>query len=545
MRQKVSVVAIALIGAFVLATFAGILPMGFLSSENSGNVEARSHELRLLNQDTGASPQTGVDPLEATKAYVNDAVAAYRENPKAALAYYRSEGSVVNDPPGLYLTLLDGDVIKVNPLFRGAEGLSISWREDPLGNRYGEKLAAADEDGTVVEYLIPIPTQDYTFRKKTAWAIRAKVPDIDNPGEMEHLVFTAGWLDLEGEVESAFTEAQKAIGAVIEARARMQAGVVVPEVGTAASTLNYYKSVNSIDGEIYVWLALPNGLIIADATMPELVGQNIADVYPDVGDDMLAVQPQQALWVTHMWRNPQTNRVELKHSYVTNFIGIYVVSGYYEETPMPAPADPCIMPIGGAGTYTGAWDDSCLSENRPGGEGGQAGADYYSRFYSLTLDEDSRVSIFLTSDVDTYLYVMEGEGKKGTIAAENDDITSRDRDSRIENHALPAGTYVIEATTYLPRTAGNFTLVLGIVGAGPPPSPIVEYMAISSGANHVCALATDGSIMCWGNEDGDSHGQVSDRPTSGRFTEISSGDNHTCGLRDDGAVICWGSIEGP
>ena len=547
MRQKVSVVAIALIGAFVLAALVGILPMGFLASENSGNVEASSHELRLLNQEKGASHQTGVDPLEATKAYVNDAIDAYREDPKAALAYYRSGGSVVNDPPGLYLTLLDGDVIKVNPLFRGAEGLSISWREDPLGNRYGEKLAAADEDGTVVEYLIPIPTQDYTFRKKTAWAIRANVPDIDNPGEMENLVFTAGWLDLEGEVESSFTEAQKAIGAVIEARARMQAGVVVPEVGTAAPTLNYYKTIDSVEGEIYVWLALPNGLISADATMPELVGQNIADVYPDVGEDMLAVQPQQARWVTHMWPNPETNRVEVKHSYVTNFIGIYVVSGYYDETSPPTPADSCIMPIDGAGTYPGAWDDSCLSENRPGGEGGQAGADYYSRFYSFTLDEDARVTITLTSDQDedTYLYVMEGEGKEGTIAAANDDISSSDLNSRIEAHALAAGTYTIEATTYEPETGGNFTLVLEIVGAEPPPPPVVEYIAISSGANHVCAIAADGSIMCWGNEDGDSHGQVSDRPTSGRFTQISSGNNHTCALRDDGAVRCWGSIDVP
>ena len=95
------------------------------------------------------------------------------------------------------------------------------------------------------------------------------------------------------------------------------------------------------------------------------------------------------------------------------------------------------------------------------------------------------------------------------------------------------------------KLAENFTLVLEIVDAGPPPPPVVEYIAISSGANHVCAIAAEGSIMCWGNEDGDSHGQVSDRPTSGRFTQISSGSNHTCALRDDGAVTCWGSVDVP
>ena len=551
MRQKISVVAIALIGASVLAALAGILPMGFLSPGNSGNVEARSHELRLLNQEKGASPQTGVDPLEATKAYVNDAIAAYREDPEAALAYYRSQGSIVNDPPGLYLTLLDGDTIKVNPVFRGAEGLSISWRDDPLGNRYGAKLAAADEDGTVVEYLIPLSTEDYTFRKKTAWAIRANVPDIDNPGETENLVFTAGWLDLEGDVETAFTESQRAVAAVIEARARMQVEVSVPEVGTAVPTLNYYKSTDSIEGEIYVWWALPNGLITADATMPELVGRNIADVYPDVGEDMLAVQPQQARWITHMWRNPETRQVELKHSYVTNFIGIYVVSGYYGETPPPTPADTCTIPIDGSGTFTGSWDDNCDSEYRPqdADGGGEIGSDYYARFYTFTLDEAARVTITLTSDddppVDTFLYLRTGEDKDGEPTVENDDISSSNRNSRIDDHLLGPGTYTIEATTYKAGETGEFTLGVDVelTGETPePPGPDVRYIAISSGANHVCAIAADGSIMCWGD---DGEGQVSDRPTSGRFTEISSGDNHTCGLRDDGAVICWGSIDVP
>ena len=810
MRQKASIVAITFIGAFVLAVLAGILPMGSLSLENPGNVEASSHELRLLNQDEGASPQTEVDPLEATKKYVNDAIAAYRADPEAALAYYRSEESIVNDPPGLYLTLLDGDTIKVNPVFRGAEESSIAWRDDPLGNRYGAQLAAADEDGIVVEYLIPISSQDYTYRKKTAWAIRANVPDIDNPGETKDLVFTAGWLDLEEDVESTFTEQQKAVGAVIEARARVQAETAIP-------TLNHYKSTDSIDGEFYVWLAYPTGRIVADAAMPELVGQNIADVYPNVGADILAVQTQQARWFTHMQTNPETNQVELKHSYVTRFFGFYIVSGYYDEAPpvvgpraaaqayvqraiaayredpeaakeyyqseesvdrendlylilirdteiivnggfpgvvgdditgrigvdavgkeygkeiadagetgrfvtylisdpfqnytlyrkhtwaikadglifaagswdktedvestlephedvvaaiykagarllafggdqaaflrvvqyyntpasidgeryvflvapngiivadatmpnllrtniadlqasdvpdlgqkiaalqegeelwishmwrnpatgqaeqkhtyatkfrsiifgsgyygdtppptQPAPADPCIMPIDGAGTYPGTWDDTCLSENTPTEPTNPPSGTRYARFYSFTLTEPSDVTINLTSTEDTYLYLMQGVRKSGAVLHENDDTESGNTNSRI-SESLPAGEYTIEATTYDLTTSGDFALEVSIEATGAPIEPPeppreIKYTAISSGANHVCAIAEDGSIMCWGNDD---DGQVSDRPRSGRFTQISSGDNHTCALRDDGAVICWGSIELP
>ena len=224
-------------------------------------------------------------------------------------------------------------------------------------------------------------------------------------------------------------------------------------------------------------------------------------------------------------------------------------------SPIPTAALPsdsdCLETIGGVGTYEGTWIDNCLSQHRPTGEGGSTSADYYARYYSFTLDARSRVVITLESSEDTYLYLLRGRGQEGGIVDSDDDITpSANLNSRIESDDLGVGTYTIEATTYHAQTAGAFTLTFEITEAGsqpepPPTQPDIVYTAISSGANHVCALATDGSIMCWGNEDGDSEGQVSERPTTGVFTEISSGDNHTCALRADGAVICWGSVTVP
>lgn len=754
----------------------------------------------------GVSPPSQADPLQATKDYVDEAIRRYRADPEAAKEYYRTRESFVNDPPGLYLLLLEGDTIVVNGAFPAAETSGISWRDDPLGNMYGARLAAADEEGVEVEYLIPVGSDNYTFRKKTSWSVRA-----------DGLVFSAGWLDLETDVESTFTEAQKAVGEVIEARARVQAEGAIP-------TLNHYQTSGSIDGEYYVWLAYPTGRIVADATMPELEGQNIADAYPpEVAQEILEVQSLEARWVSHMWQNPATGQEELKHTYVTRFFGFYIVSGYYDAVPpivgpraaaqayveeairayredpdaakayyqseasvdrendlylilidgteiivnggfsgvvgdditgrigtdaigkeygqeiaatgetgrfvtylIPDPlrdftlyrkhtwaikadglifaagswdrtedvesalephehvvatiykaaarllvspitnqpeliqaliristhynnpgsidgeryvfiaapegtiaadatrpdllrtniadlqasddpalgqkiaavqegeelwishmwrnpatgqeeqkytyvtrflgiifgsgyyggepppglADACLIPIDGAGTHIGAWDETCLSENRPQDSegGGRAGSDYYARFYTFTLGAEADVTVSLSSNVDTFLYVREGSGSDGSVAAFNDDLSTDDRNSLIEDETLDAGTYTIEATTYDAEAAGSFTLVVAIEYTGDPPgppAPDVTYIAISSGANHVCAIAADGSIMCWGNEDGDSHGQISDRPTSGSFTEISSGDNHTCALRDDGAVICWGSITVP
>ena len=214
------------------------------------------------------------------------------------------------------------------------------------------------------------------------------------------------------------------------------------------------------------------------------------------------------------------------------------------EDAMPPMVDTCLQTIDGSGTYSGSWDDTCLSENRPDGDGGDPDSDYYARFFTFTLDESTSVTIDLTSDADTFLYLMEGSNKDGAIEAENDDISTGNRNSRIEGLALSAGTYTIEAATYNAETAGEFTLVVEIEEVDEPtePEPGMRFIAISSGANHVCAIAEDGSIMCWGDDD---YGQKSDRPTSGIFTQISSGDNHTCALRSDGAVICWGSIDVP
>ena len=191
----------------------------------------------------------------------------------------------------------------------------------------------------------------------------------------------------------------------------------------------------------------------------------------------------------------------------------------------------CVQSLSASGTVTGSWGRkaACPRTGPTERAGGPTGTTTRA-FYTFTLEEDAMVTITLTSasGVDTFLYLMEGAAGDGPIKEENDDIEANsDRNSRIEEEDLEAGEYTIEATTYDPETSGDFTLVVVIeweVAQPQPPMPEpesdVEYTAISSGANHVCALAADGSIMCWGDDD---EGQVSDRPTSGRFTQISSG----------------------
>ena len=109
----------------------------------------------------------------------------------------------------------------------------------------------------------------------------------------------------------------------------------------------------------------------------------------------------------------------------------------------------------GEDAIVGEWDADCLSETAAPGKAGERRA----RFYAFTLEKDATVTVALTSEADTYLYLLVGAGREGEVEAENDDIdkTARNYNSRLEA-ALSAGTYTIEATTYDGGVDGEFTL---------------------------------------------------------------------------------------
>jgi alpha-tubulin suppressor-like RCC1 family protein len=74
--------------------------------------------------------------------------------------------------------------------------------------------------------------------------------------------------------------------------------------------------------------------------------------------------------------------------------------------------------------------------------------------------------------------------------------------------------------------------------------------AIATGTFHSCALAGDGAVKCWGD---DEDGQLGDGTKTSRSTPvvvsglesgvqaIATGDEHTCALLSSGRVECWGA----
>lgn len=77
---------------------------------------------------------------------------------------------------------------------------------------------------------------------------------------------------------------------------------------------------------------------------------------------------------------------------------------------------------------------------------------------------------------------------------------------------------------------------------------LTGVVSISAGGSHTCALLSDHTIKCWGD---DWAGELGDGATGWRLTpvpvndvtnaiQVSAGGFHTCALLDSGTVDCWG-----
>ena len=129
--------------------------------------------------------------------------------------------------------------------------------------------------------------------------------------------------------------------------------------------------------------------------------------------------------------------------------------------PDPVPTLPeCVEALPDEMIVEGTWNTDCTSDvTAQRGSG-----DRYARFYTFTFDTESDVTITLSSDEDAFLYLRTGTSTDGATLHENDDYNyPASTDSRIEE-TLEAGTYTIEATTYVAGATGDFILTINGIG---------------------------------------------------------------------------------
>ena len=124
-------------------------------------------------------------------------------------------------------------------------------------------------------------------------------------------------------------------------------------------------------------------------------------------------------------------------------------------TDSPDPTGSCIQPLT-ASTVEDCWPVDCLSDKAAK----EGTGDRYARFYTFTLNEAADVTITLESDEDTYLYLLDGHDRNGTVLFEEDDIVKGVNTNSSLSALLSAGNYTIEATTYYAQKSGDFELTV-------------------------------------------------------------------------------------
>jgi alpha-tubulin suppressor-like RCC1 family protein len=100
------------------------------------------------------------------------------------------------------------------------------------------------------------------------------------------------------------------------------------------------------------------------------------------------------------------------------------------------------------------------------------------------------------------------------------------------------------------------TQLVAVVAPGGGPGLLSDAVQLGAGPYHTCALKTDGTAACWGNN---RNGELGNGTTSQNFSptptptptptfvsnltdavELSVGGNHGCARKTDGSVACWG-----
>ena len=101
------------------------------------------------------------------------------------------------------------------------------------------------------------------------------------------------------------------------------------------ATVAFYNSMESVDGEWYVFIGDENDVMIAHPTVPQNRGQRFQDIlgpdgYP-AGALIAGAATEEGAWVDYTYLNPAAESIQWKHTWTIRYDGLIFGSGWYEE----------------------------------------------------------------------------------------------------------------------------------------------------------------------------------------------------------------------
>ena len=261
---------------------------------------------------------------EATKDYVSRAIALYESaGLEATVAHYNNPNSLEGS---FYLFLIDAaDNYLAHPIFPHLIGTDIKGVIGSDGQELGKEIARTTEEGIWVEYLWPNPITRVE-EPKTTWAIRHN-----------GLIFASGYYTVGETPEPPAWQGADPREYTAE---YVERAIARYERDGLESTLNYYNSVASFEGEWYLFATDENDIYHVHPLLPNLVGTDIKDVVGsdgyELGKELAKAGEGEGVWVEYLWPHPVTLKEVPKVGYAVRRDGMIFASGYYPGVTDPA-----------------------------------------------------------------------------------------------------------------------------------------------------------------------------------------------------------------
>ena len=251
-------------------------------------------------------------PEAYTNYFVREAIRRYESDGlDSTVAYYNTKESVDGQ---WYMFIVDEDgtvIAHANPALVGQLASDITG---PNNYPTGAAVAAtADESGAWFDYtFLNLPPAVET---KHSWMVIH-----------DGITFGSGW----------YEEGPRKTDGPAYTQAVVQQAINLYDAVGLDSTVAYYNTKESVDGQWYMFIVDEDGTVIAHAN-PALVGQLASDItgpnnYP-TGAAVAATADESGAWFDYTFLNLATGTVETKHSWMVIHDGITFGSGWYEEGP--------------------------------------------------------------------------------------------------------------------------------------------------------------------------------------------------------------------